>query len=100
MCGMKRRTAGFLDAEDDLLVAYSTEGTPGREALQQVVPEVPVDSVSSAIRALVIAGHRSLAVDQLRQSYDAAVAAGDVDEEAASWYRGAATTLAEIWDAG
>ena len=94
---MKRRSAGFLDFEDDLLVAYSTDG-PARHALTRAVPDVEVDSVSSAIRALVIAGHRSLEAEQLRSSYDAAVAAGEVDDETAAWYRAVAITLGEIWD--
>ena len=94
---MKRRSAGFLDAEDDLLVVYSTAG-PAHRALRRAVPDIEVDSVSSAIRALVIAGHRALEAEQLRQSYGAAVAAGDVDAETAAWYRAVAATLAEIWD--
>lgn len=95
---MKRRTAGFLDSEDHLLIAYSTDGTEAKDALERVVSDVPVDSVSSAIRALVLAGHRSLEAERLRRSYDAAVAAGDLDEEATAWYRAVATTLAETWD--
>ena len=35
---------------------------------------------------------------RLRHSYDAAVAAGEFDDEARAWYRAMAMTLAEVWD--
>ena len=95
---MKRRTAGFLELEDELLIAYSTEGTPGNDSLARVVPEVPVGSVSTAIRALVLAGHRALEAERLGRSYDAAVEAGELDAESEAWYRAVATTLSEIWE--
>lgn len=97
MCSMKRYSAGFLEEEDRVLSRYARAGTEPNRALGRVVPEVEVDSVSSAIRALVLAGHRALEADRLRHSYDAAVAAGELDGEAAAWYRAVAVTLAETW---
>src|SRR3990170_8567772 len=98
MCSMKRHSAGFLDQEDELLAAYATAGTEPNHALGRIVPEIEVDSVSSAIRALVLAGHRALEADRLRRSYDAAVAAGEMDAETAAWYRAVAVTLADSWE--
>lgn len=94
---MKRHSAGFLDQEEKLLSRYAAAGTEPNRALGRIVPEVEVDSVSSAIRALVLAGHRALEADRLRRSYDAAVAAGELDDETAAWYRAVAVTLAETW---
>jgi hypothetical protein len=97
MCSMKRRSAGFLEDEDRILTKYAHAGTEPNRALSRIVPEVEVDSVSSAIRALVLAGHRTLEAERLRRSYDDAVAAGELDDERAAWYRAVATTLAETW---
>lgn len=94
---MKRHSAGFLEEEDRLLSRYANSGTEPNRALSRIVPEVEVDSVSSAIRALVLAGHRTLETERLRRAYDAAVAAGELDEESAAWYRAVAVTLAETW---
>lgn len=95
---MKRHSAGFMEDEDRLLARYAAAGTEPNRALGRIVPEVEVDSVSSAIRALVLAGHRALEADRLRRSYDAAVAAGELDAETAAWYRAVAVTLADSWE--
>ena len=95
---MKRHSAGFLEEEDRLLAAYSQAGSVAQRDLQRIVPEVAVDSVSSAIRALVLAGHRALEADRLRHAYDSAVAAGELDDETAAWYRAVAITLADSWE--
>lgn len=96
---MQRRTAGFRDDEITLIERYATAGTDDHDGLTDAVPEVTIESTSSAIRALVLAGHRSLGAQRLQRSYEAAVASGELDAEAAAWYRAVATTLADMWEA-
>ena len=96
---MKRRTAGFLESEDALLVAYSTDGSEAHRMLGDTVPGVEVGSVSGAIRALVLAGHGFLESERLRRAYDQAVATGEPDSEAEDWYRALASGIVEPWAA-
>ena len=42
---------------------------------------------------------KCLAAERLRRAYDAAMAAGEFDDEARAWYRTVAITLATVWDA-
>jgi hypothetical protein len=94
---MKRRTIGLLDHEAALVSLYATPGSEPHAALDDLVPEVAVHSESSAIRALVLAGHRTVEEERLRRAYDRAVAAGEVDEEALAWNAAARGVAAVLW---
>jgi hypothetical protein len=94
---MIRSSAGFLEEEQALLAAYSTPGTESHEALQERVPGVDVSSVSSAIRALVLVGHQSLAEERLRRAYDAAIEAGEFDDESRDWYSATDASIVALW---
>jgi hypothetical protein len=97
MCSMKRRTTGLLDEEAALVAAYAVPGTAANRALDVLVPQVVVRSESSAIRALVLAGLRAAEEEQLRSSYDRAVAAGEIDPETRAWHAAAASHAAILW---
>jgi hypothetical protein len=94
---MKRRTTGLLDDEAILVAQYATPGTAAHRALDLLVPEVAVHSESSAIRALVLAGHRAAAEEQLRLGYDRAVEVGEIDHEAVAWHAAAGPVAATLW---
>lgn len=97
---MKRRTTGLLDDEATLVAQYATPGTAAHRALDLLVPEVAVRSESSAIRALVLAGHRAAAEEQLRLGYERAVEAGEIDGEAVAWHAAAGQVAATLWAQG
>lgn len=79
-----------------MLAAYATSGSPSHAALAAAVPGTDVTSVASAIRALVLVGHRTLMEERLREAYDRAVDAGD-PAEAEDWYRAARPGIVEMW---
>ena len=97
MCIMKRRTTGLLEDEANLVAQYAAAGTAAHHALHLLVPEVAVNSESSAIRALVLAGHRAAAEEGLRLGYDRAVEGGEIDPEAVAWYAAAGRVAAGLW---
>ncbi len=97
MCSMKRRTTGLLEHEAALVCTYATPDSEAHTALDALVPEVAVHSESSAIRALILAGHRAVEEERLRLAYDRAVDAGEVDEEAVAWYAAASRQSAALW---
>jgi hypothetical protein len=94
---MERCTTGLLEHEAALVALYATPGTAAHEALDFLVPQVAVHSASSAIRALVLAGHRAVEEERLRLAYDRAVDAGEVDEEALAWHAATAGGSAVFW---
>lgn|GEM_PF-3399543 len=94
---MKRRTTGLRDEETALLALYAKPGTTPHRTLGELVPEVAVRSESSAIRALMLAGHRAVEEEHLRRAYDRAVEAGDIDPEALAWHAAAGSVSAALW---
>jgi len=94
---VKRRTTSLSDSETKLVAWYATAGSEAQNALGCLVPEVTVHSESSAIRALVIAGHRAAEEERLRGAYDLAVEAGEMDEEALAWHAAAGRQAAALW---
>jgi hypothetical protein len=96
---MIRHSAGFDDPEDAWLSEYASPGSEANRALQESLPGVDVSSTSSAIRALVLLGHRALQGDRLQRAYDQAIEAGDFDDEAEAWYRAAAPGIVARWGA-
>ncbi len=97
---MKRRTTGLRDEEAALVTLYATPGTAANRALDLLVPDVPVHSESSAIRALVLAGHRAAEEEGLRLGYERAMAAGEIDPETLAWHAAAARHAAVLWAQG
>jgi len=94
---MRRRTTGLLDEEIAWLGEYAAPGSPANRALGALVPEVAIRSESSAIRALVLAGHRAAEEERLRHAYDRAVQDGEIDAEALAWHAAAARSAAALW---
>lgn len=94
---MKRRTTGLHDDEAALVALYATPGSAANRALDVLVPEVVVHSESSAIRALLLAGHRAAQEERLRLGYDRAVAGGEIDAETLAWHAAASRHAAVLW---
>jgi len=97
MCSMKRRTTGLLEHEAALVSTYAAPDSEAHTALDTLVPEVAVHSESSAIRALILAGHRAVEEERLRLAYDRAVDAAEVDEETVAWFAAAGRQSAALW---
>lgn len=81
MCIIKRLTTGLLEDEAGLVAQDAAAGNAAHHALRLLVPELAVNSESSATRALALVGHRA-AEEQLRPGYERAVKAGEIDGEA------------------
>jgi hypothetical protein len=94
---MKRRTTGLLDEEAALLASYARHGSAPHRALEDLVPEVVVRSESSAIRALVLAGHRAVEEEGLHRAYDQAVEGGEIDGETRAWHAASGSMTASLW---
>lgn len=87
----------MLDDKALLLTQYATPGTAAHRALDLLVPEIAVPSESSAIRALVLAGHRVAAEERLRLGYERAVEAGEIYPEAVAGHAAAGRVAATLW---
>ena len=94
---MNRRTTGLSQEEAALVALYATPGSQANRTLGALMPEVPVRSESSAIRALLLVGHRAVEEERLQAAYDVAVEAGEVDAEAVAWHTAAAHHAALLW---
>jgi hypothetical protein len=94
---MKRCSTGLGDEEVALVAEYARPGSEANRLLQALVPEVTVRSESSAIRALLRAGHRAADEERLQQAYERAVRAGEIDAETLAWHAAASREAAALW---
>lgn len=91
---MKRCTLNLPDTskEASLLAELLDSSTGAHQALALLAPDLPLNSESAVLRALVHVAGRAIEQQALYEQYERAIDAGEFDKESEAWHRAARRT--------